>query len=78
MFTMPPRTSKNSATVPTSPPKSCRSGRNCAASSVDTSVELAAKKVAMVSEVGETGGEDEDNESGAAVVEAKKGDKGNK
>ena len=75
---MPPRTSKNSATVPTSPPKSCRSGRKRAASSVDTTVEPAAKKVAMDSEVGETWGEGEDNEGGAAVVEGKKGDKGNK
>ena len=75
---MPPRTSKNSAIVPTSPPKSCRSGQKCAASSVDTTVEPAAKKVAMDSEVGETGGEGEDNECGAAVVEGKKGVKGNK
>ena len=72
---MAPRTSKNSATVPTSPPKARRSGRKRAALSVDTTVEPAAKKVAMDSEVGETGGEGEDNEGGAT---GKKGDKGNK
>ncbi|EDR05475.1 uncharacterized protein LACBIDRAFT_329783 [Laccaria bicolor S238N-H82] len=75
---MPPRTSKNSANVPTSPPKSPpkshRSARKHAASSVDASVEPAAKKVAMDSEVGKTGGEGEDNEGGAT---GKKGDKGN-
>ena len=49
---MAPRTSKNSATVPTSPPKSHRSGRKHAASSVDATVEPAAKKVAMDSEAG--------------------------
>ena len=75
---MAPRTSKNSATVPTSPPKARRSGRKRAASSVDTTVEPAAKKVAMDSEVGEIGGEGEDNEGGATAVEGKKGDKGNK
>ena len=41
-------------------------------------MEPAAKKVAMDSEVGETGGEGEDNEGGAAVVEGKEGVKGNK
>jgi hypothetical protein len=52
--------------------------RKRAASSVDTTVEPAAKKVAMDGEVGETGSEGEDNEGGATVVEGKKGDKGNK
>ena len=75
---MAPRTSKNSTTVPTLPPKSCRSGRKHAASSVDATLEPAAKKVAMDSEVGETGGEGEDNEGGATAVEGKKGDKGNR
>ena len=41
-------------------------------------MEPAAKKVAMDSEVGETGGEGEDYEGGAAVVEGKEGVKGNK
>ncbi|KIK05254.1 hypothetical protein K443DRAFT_641765 [Laccaria amethystina LaAM-08-1] len=71
---MAPRTSKNSSAVPTSPPKSRRSVRKCAASSVDATLEPAAKKVAMDSEVGETGGEGEDNEG---AVEGKQGDKGN-
>jgi len=68
---MAPRTSKNSATVPTSPPKSRRSCRKHAASSVDATVEPAAKKVAMDSEAGETGGQGE-NEDGATAVKANK------
>ena len=71
-FTMPPKSSKKSSTVPNSPPNPRRSGRKCTRSSLDATVAPPSKKLAMENEEGEIEGEDGSNEDGTTGVKEKR------